>query len=172
MSLVQFVLRWWAAFALAASLALLGIAILVFEKWLGYAPCHLCIQQRWIYLWAALAGAVGWAWAMLRRPRGTPLLAAVLIFLIFAWETRTAVYHAGVELKWWPGPATCTGGGTVSIEAIRNLLNGGPVHEPMCDVAVWKFAGLSMAGWNAVAAAILTLVSLAAIVQAATRRAR
>ena len=59
MNLVNFVLRWWAAFALAACLALLGIAILLFEWGLGYAPCHLCMEQRWVYVWTGLAAAVG-----------------------------------------------------------------------------------------------------------------
>ena len=172
MSLVRFVLRWWAGFALAACLVLLGIAILVFQQWLGYAPCHLCLRQREIYWATAAVAALCLVWALLRKPRGTPRLATLLILLGFAFETYTAVYHAGVELKWWHGPATCTGGGAVDISAIRNLLNGGPVHEPMCDVAVWSFAGLSMAGWNAVAAGVLTLISLAALLQPGPRRGR
>jgi disulfide bond formation protein DsbB len=108
MSAVRVILRWWAAFALVACLALLGIAILVFEKGLGYAPCHLCIQQREIYWATAAVAALGLIWALLRRPRGTPRLAAILILLGFAFETYRATFHAGVELKWWHGPATCT----------------------------------------------------------------
>jgi disulfide bond formation protein DsbB len=173
MSAIHFILRWWAAFALAASLALLGIAILVFEKGLGYAPCHLCIEQREIYWAIAFVAALSLVWAFLRRPAGTPRAAAVLILAGFLVETWRATYHAGVELKWWHGPATCTGGGAMDINAIRNLLNGGPVHQPMCDVAVWTFGGLSMAGWNAVAAGILSLVSLAAVLRRSeARRAR
>jgi disulfide bond formation protein DsbB len=173
MALVRFVLRWWAAFALAASLTLLGVAYFIFEKWLGYPPCHLCIQQRWIYVGVAVIGAIGLVWALMRRPPSTPRPAALLILLGFAWETYTAVYHAGVEQKWWHGPATCTGGGPMDMAAIRNLLNGGAVHTPMCDVVVWSFGGLSMAGWNAVAAGVLTLVSLAAVlVRPEARRGR
>jgi disulfide bond formation protein DsbB len=220
MNAVRFVLRWWAAFALAACLALLGTAILVFEKGLGYAPCHLCLKQRDIY-WLTIAAAVlSLLWEALSKLRGAPRLVAsvvailcglgvfgmivyepvttggalpwwaiavvpvataaaglfggkldtrrfltLLIFAGFLGETWMATYHAGVELKWWHGPATCTGGGAMDINAIRNLLNGGAVHEPMCDVAVWSFGGLSMAGWNAVAAGILTLVSLAAVLR-------
>lgn len=161
MALVRFVLRWWAAFALAASLALLGVAHLF--EYFGFPPCHLCLQQREIYWATAAVALVCWGWALMRRPRGTPRPAALVIFAMFAWEAGLAVYHAGVEKKWWHGPAMCTGGGTVDAAAIRNLLTGGAVHTPMCDVAVWSFGGLSMAGWNAVAAAILALVSLAAV---------
>jgi disulfide bond formation protein DsbB len=165
MSLVAFVLRWWAAFALLACLALLGTAILIFEKWQGYPPCHLCLQQREIYWATAGVAAIGVVWGWFLEPRRTPRLIAVLILLGFAFETYMATYHAGVELKWWKGPATCTGSGSVDLSALRNLLHGGVVHAPMCDVALWKFAGVSMAGWNAVAAAILTLASLAAVLR-------
>ena len=170
MKLVRFVLRWWAALALAAALSLLGVAHLF--EYFGYPPCHLCLQQREIYWATAAVAALGWVWALLRRPRGTPRLAAFVILVGFAAETWLAVFHAGVEKKWWHGPATCTGGGPVDVAAIRNLLSGGAVHAPMCDVAVWSFAGVSMAGWNAVAAGILTLVSLAALLRREDRRGR
>jgi disulfide bond formation protein DsbB len=169
MNLVRFVVRWWAAFALIACLSLLGIAIFVFEKGMGYPPCHLCLEQRDIYWGTAAVAALGLVWSFLRTPRGTPRLVSILILLGFLAETYMAVFHAGVELKWWKGPQSCTGGGPVDISAIRNLLNGGPVHVPMCDVALWSFAGLSMAGWNAVAAVILSLASLAAVVNGPSR---
>jgi disulfide bond formation protein DsbB len=173
MSLVRFVLRWWAAFALLACLLLLGIAYFVFELALGYPPCELCWRQRWIYVGIAVVAALSWIWALRRRPPGTPPLAALLILLGFGYETYMAVYHAGVELKWWRGPSHCTGGGHVDVSDIRNLLSGvHTVHSPMCDIALWKFMGVSMAGWNAVAAAILTLVSVAAALQAGSSRGR
>jgi disulfide bond formation protein DsbB len=111
-------------------------------------------------------------WTLLRKPHGLPKLAGFLIFAGFAAETALAIYHAGVEKKWWHGPATCTGGGKVDADAIRNLLNGGAVHTPMCDVALWSYAGVSMAGWNAVAAGVLTLISLWALLRTEGRRVR
>jgi disulfide bond formation protein DsbB len=173
MNLVRFVLRWWAGFALLACLSLLGTAVFIFEMWLRYPPCELCWQQRWIYVGTAAIAALSWIWALLRRPPGTPLPAAVLIMLGFAYETWAATYHAGVELKWWRGPTHCTGGGGhVDMSDIQKLLHHGVVHAPMCDVALWKLFGVSMAGWNAVAAAILTLVSAAAVLEARSRRGR
>ena len=63
-------------------------------------------------------------------------------------------YHAGVEWKFWPGPAECTGGaGGVSAADLTALLNGAKAKMPDCDKPAWIFFGLSMAGWN-------TLVSL------------
>ncbi|WP_370657001.1 disulfide bond formation protein B, partial [Klebsiella pneumoniae] len=40
-SLYRLLTRWWTAFALAASLAMLGAAH-GFERFAGLAPCNLC----------------------------------------------------------------------------------------------------------------------------------
>jgi len=42
------------------------------------------------------------------------------------------------------------------------LLNGAGQKMPACDHPAWVFAGLSMAGWNAVASLILAGLSVAA----------
>jgi disulfide bond formation protein DsbB len=60
-----------------------------------------------------------------------------------------AAFHAGVEWKWWPGPAACAGGATAGASDIVAMLKGGKVKTPSCDVAAWVFLCLSMAGWNA-----------------------
>jgi disulfide bond formation protein DsbB len=70
-----------------------------------------------------------------------------------------AVYHAGVEWHWWPGPSQCTGSafklsGTLDLNA--------PIV--MCDRAAWRLFGLSLAGYNAIislGAAVLGLIFLA-----------
>jgi disulfide bond formation protein DsbB len=163
MNVVRFILRWWGAFGLIAALSLLGIAYFIFERWLGYAPCHLCIGQRWLYAWAAVFGVLGVIWAVVSRSPGTARLCAYLMFALFLGETILATFHAGVELKWWKGPSSCTGSaGPIDMSQIRDLLNGAVSHTPMCDVAFWSFAGVSMAGWNAIAAAVLAVISLAA----------
>ena len=52
-------------------------------------------------------------------------------------------------MKFWPGPATCSGGGgKVTAAAMQDLLNGARLAAPRCDEAAWRFLGLSMAGWN------------------------
>lgn len=58
----------WPLIAGLASLALLGGAY-AFEIFGNYPPCLLCIEQRWIHIWAILAGGVGFALSQtLRRP--------------------------------------------------------------------------------------------------------
>jgi len=63
--------RWWTAFALAASLGMLGAAH-AFERFGGLAPCNLCLKQREAY-WAAVAvAAIATGWAVFSRAsRGT-----------------------------------------------------------------------------------------------------
>ena len=70
--------RWWTAFALAASLSMLGAAH-AFERFGGLAPCNLCLKQREVY-WGAVAIAVlatGWTLFSGGR-RGTPRIAAAV----------------------------------------------------------------------------------------------
>ena len=62
--------RWPLAGGLA-SLAILAGAY-AFEVFGNYPPCPLCIEQRWIHIWAILAGGVGFALAQtLRRSQAT-----------------------------------------------------------------------------------------------------
>jgi len=49
-----------------ASLALLAGAY-AFEVFGNYPPCPLCVEQRWIHIWAVIAGAVGFALAQTLR---------------------------------------------------------------------------------------------------------
>ncbi len=153
----------WRLTALAASLAMLAIAH-AFETFGGLAPCALCLRARevyWVAAGLALAGmlvtrmAAGarWRWAF------DAALAAV-----FAFGVGLAVYHSGVEWKWWPGPTACSGGGgSVSAGQMADLLGGAKIAPPACDKAAWVFLGLSMAGWNALASLGLTALSLLAV---------
>jgi disulfide bond formation protein DsbB len=151
----------WRFFALLASGAMLGVAH-AFQTFGGLAPCELCLKQRTVY-WAAGAIAAV-AMVAVRLPGGPRLREAScwLLVLIFLAGVAIAGYHAGVEWKFWPGPESCSGGGTVSVAALKDLLNGAGQKMPACDKPAWVFAGLSMAGWNTVASLILVGLSVAA----------
>jgi disulfide bond formation protein DsbB len=158
--------RQWPWGALLASAALLGVAH-AFETFGHMAPCELCLKQRlgyWIAGGAALAGL-----ALRRVVSGrdlTPWINLVLA-IVFAGEMGLAAYHAGVEWKFWPGPAACTGGvAHVDTAALERLLSGVKMAVPQCDKPAWIFLGLSMAGWNALAAAGLAAASAFAFVRA------
>jgi len=139
---------------------MLGVAH-AFETFGHMPPCLLCLKQREAY-WAALTiGAVGSALALtglkLRR------LVCLLLALAFLYGAGLAVYHAGAEWKFWPGPAICSGGQTsVSAGDITRLLQGGARKTPSCETPAWVFLGLSMAGWNALVSLALAGVSIAA----------
>ncbi|WP_292045677.1 MULTISPECIES: disulfide bond formation protein B [unclassified Brevundimonas] len=157
--------RWWTAFALAASLAMLGAAH-AFERFGGLAPCNLCLKQREVY-WAAVAvGGLATAWTLFSGGRrGTPRIAAFLLAAIFATGAITAVFHMGGEYKWWALPATCSpGGGAIDMDSLAALALGtGPVVKVIgCGDVAWSWLGLSMAGWNAIISAALAVFSLLA----------
>jgi disulfide bond formation protein DsbB len=102
--------------------------------------------QRWPHLAAAILGILG-GWAVSRSARRRQLAAPVAFCtaLLVAISGVIALYHAGVEWHWWPGPSRCTGSafklsGTLDLNA--------PVV--MCDHAAWRLFGLSLAGYNAI----------------------
>ena len=156
--------RQWLWVALIVSAAMLAIAH-AFETFGHLAPCELCLKQRQVYWLAVGLGVVGLVWKRFAG-RFDPTRAISLIFAaVFLVETGIAVYHAGAEWKFWPGPAACSGGvGHVDPAALRRLLSGAKMGIPACDKPAWVFLGLSMAGWNALAAAAMTVGSLVATI--------
>jgi disulfide bond formation protein DsbB len=139
----------WRLCALLASAGMLAVAH-GFQTFGGYAPCTLCLRQREVY-WTAIAVAAAFM-VLVRLPGGPRWRAATcwILGLVFLTGAAVAVYHAGAEWKFWPGPTTCaSAGGRVNVADLQDLLNGGKVRPPACDEAPWVFAGLSMAGWNA-----------------------
>lgn len=162
--LYRLLTRWWTAFALVASLTLLGFAHLSETIW-DLSPCNLCLKAREVYWGAVAVALIATLWHLVSRgSRGTPRIAAFLLAVIFATGTITAVFHMGGEYKWWSLPATCMGGGSVDLESMASLALGtGPVERvAMCDAVTWTFLGLSMAGWNALISAALAVFSLLA----------
>jgi disulfide bond formation protein DsbB len=142
-----------------------------FETFGHLPPCELCLHQRegyWIALTVALVGV-----AASRLGRVSPRPFALLLGLVFLGEAALAAYHAGVEWRWWPGPASCTGGhGVVKPSDMLALLKGVKITVVQCDQAAWRLLGLSMAGWNALIALALALASLFVAATSGTRGLR
>lgn len=154
--------RNWPWLALFASAALLAVAH-AFETFGHLLPCELCLKQREVYWLAIAVAGAGLAWRRLRPSPDPTRWLNILLLAVFALETGVAAYHAGVEWKFWPGPAACTGGAMrVDPAEMARLLSGARMGVPACDRPAWIFLGLSMAGWNALAAAGLVLGSLLA----------
>lgn len=145
--------------AAGGSLALLAGAY-IFQA-LGYAPCKLCLWQRWPH-WTA--GALGAATLIL----GPYLLIAAAGALAALTTAGIALYHTGVERDWWEGPTSCSGGGNAldGLSGSDLLSLDAPVNIVMCDDVAWSLFGISMASWN-----MLASLGLALIWIMATRRA-
>lgn len=140
----------------------------LFERVGGLAPCALCLDQReahWTALALALAGiGVGAAFKW-RRAAAATAGALALVYLVSA---GLAFYHAGVENHFWPGPASCAGGGVVDLGdgALADILNAKPAM-PSCTDAAWRLYGVSMAGYNLLVSAALSALCMAAAALAA-----
>ena len=142
---------------LAASALILGTA-LASQYAGGLAPCDLCIWQRWPYA-AAIALSLA-ALTVARRP--APRAAAVaLCGVVFAVGGAVAFYHLGVEEGWFRGPAGCSAGAidATTIEGLRRQLEATPVIR--CDEVQWSLMGISLAGFNLIASAVLAAACLA-----------
>lgn len=113
----------------------------------GYAPCELCILQRWPHVVAALIGLAGMA-----MPHRGLAWAGAAVMLISA---ALGLYHSGVEWGLWAGPSACTGGaGNIAAMNPEDLLNQIMQSEVVrCDEPALKVLGTTMANWNALASA-------------------
>ncbi len=121
----------------------------------GFAPCKMCIWQRYPHGAAIVLGVLAFAFPGIRP---LPLLGA----LAAATTASVGFYHAGVEQGWWEGPSTCTSGdiGGLSAEELMNQIMSAPLAR--CDEIPWEMFGISMAGWNGLISAGLVLVWIAA----------
>lgn len=130
----------------------------------GIAPCPLCLDQRQAYWMAILAS--GLTYFLSRHPSSKDgpgaQVASVLITLALAYGFYLAAFHTGVEQGWWDGPASCTSGGAGA--SFEDLISG-DVAVVMCDEIPWSLFGISIAGYNALAALALTLYSVLPHVQ-------
>ncbi len=119
-----------------------------FESIGGLEPCPLCIEQRgwhWLMIWISVLGLLNAGPLNQRFP--TLAIFGLLSLTAFASTVRSG-FHAGVEYKWWAGPASCAGGGaSLSMQDMLGAL-GQATDAPACDDIPWSLFGISMAGYN------------------------
>ena len=153
------------AFALGVGAAALATATiltaLAFEHWGGYAPCPLCLQQRYAY-YAGIPFILAALWLLSLRWNGLAALLLIAVALGFLANAGLGAYQAGAEWGLWPGPQSCAGTQEIATSA-QDLLKGlSNTRVVRCDEAAWRFAGLSFAGWNGVISALLAVLATAA----------
>jgi disulfide bond formation protein DsbB len=136
----------------AASIVILATVLIL--QGFGYAPCELCLTQRYAF-YAAAPLALLTALLANRSANGLARAGFALLALVFAANAVLAAYHAGVEYHWWAGPTACTGGLTGALD-VNNLVKAlNSVKVVRCDEVQLRIAGLSLAGWNVLASAVL-----------------
>jgi disulfide bond formation protein DsbB len=158
----------------AAALVVALVAILTalgFQYIGGYVPCMLCLFERYAYY----AGIPVLFLALILASGGYRNTASILFFVVglaFLANAGLGVYHAGAEWKFWPGPATCGGGESLTATAGNLLQDLQNVKVMKCDEASLRFLGISFAGWNVVASLLIMALALRAGALALDRRDR
>jgi disulfide bond formation protein DsbB len=159
-----------AAFLIAAGGAATILGAYYFQYVLHYAPCELCLDERVpYYVGIPLALVVALA-GLLRAPRPLLVGGLTLLIVVFVIGAALGAYHSGVEWKFWPGPAHCSG-------AIENFGNAGGLLERMnqtkivpCDAAAWRLFGISLAEYNVLISLALAAIALWGIAKAKSSR--
>jgi disulfide bond formation protein DsbB len=135
-----------------------------FEIAIGLRPCKLCLEQRLPHYAAIGLSAAGLVLA--RSPRLQWLVLLGLAGLM-AWSTGLGVYHSGVEWGWFAGPNDCGGTAAPAAAGMQDFMKQLQTTRVVaCSEAAWRFLGLSLAGWNALASAGLLLLALTGLVRA------
>ena len=141
-------------FIASASVLILGTALIA-QYGFGLLPCELCFAQRPPYALTFVLATL----AMM--PVVEPEQRRIIVLLcaaIFAVDAGIAGYHAGVEWKWWQGPTACTStGGKIDFSDLASALQK-PAFVA-CDQPAVRVLGLSMAGYNFIAATVLTVAA-------------
>lgn len=151
------------ATAAAAAIFVISTATLLgawfFEYGMQLQPCPLCLEQRLPYHMVIPLSALMVIAAVVRAP---PKLLAIGFFVIgiaMLAGVALAAYHAGVEWRWWRGPADCSG-------PLTDLQSKGPllsqlesVHVVRCDEAAWRLFGISLAGYNVLISLIIAAIA-------------
>jgi disulfide bond formation protein DsbB len=152
------------SFQKARALALLVPAALLAGAWgfqmIGHLyPCEMCHWQRWPHYAALPLALLAFVPGLPQRP--LVALAAIAI----AVSGAIGVAHAGVEYHWWQGFTPCTSTFSSGGDTLTAIMTAPVVR---CDAPQWTFAGISLAGFNA----IVSLGGAVVILVLLTRRSR
>jgi disulfide bond formation protein DsbB len=142
------------AMALAVPAALLAGAF-AFQFVGGLFPCEMCWWQRYAHMVALVLALLAYALTTFPdRGRSMVWLAALAILA----AGLIGFYHAGVEMKVFPGITTCTAVAHGSAEDILKQVLAAPMIR--CDQVQWSLLGISMAGWNFLISTLSALLIL------------
>lgn len=130
------------------SIVAVGLAM-ASEIFLGLEPCVMCIYQRWGFVIAAVFALIGWI-LHAKKPTSAPVF-SILAGLAFLGNSALALYHSGVEQKWWVSAVEgCAVPSFDNSSAQSWLDNIMAAPSKPCDEIAWKdpIFGLTMANYN------------------------
>lgn len=137
------------------------LAALVLQYGFGYAPCPLCLEQRWPYY---IGVPIAFVLALIGDRLPSRLMAVLLVLLaaLFVYGSALGVYQAGAEWNYWLGPSNCSAGNVGANPAdVGGLLDAIDTSVVVsCTNPRLRILGVSLAGWNAVVMAVLVLITL------------
>jgi len=128
-------------------------------------PCILCLYQRIPFIVTGLLAVLA-----LRLKASSVLIPLIIIIcgLVYLVGAGIAVYHVGVEQRWWLSGCSGTLSDTVSLQDLRSSLMQKP--EKSCDDVDWTLFGISMATYNVIGSGVLGMASIAAGIQLSKTR--
>ena len=118
---------------------------LISEYVFGFAPCSLCLTQRYPHILVAVTSV----WLIIFRTHNVFLYPVNT--LVMALSIILESYHVGVEQSIFQGPQSCSSSNLSlvskkSAEALlKEILNTSVIR---CNEVTWSFMGLSMPTWN------------------------
>ena len=143
----------WPLLTALTSGAMLAAAHLYFQRFLGLAPCPLCLDQR-NWHWAVL-GVSLLAFLVTRWKPGLLLWGVMIVGLVLLGSAAQAAYHVAVEQHWVIAQCDVRSAAGQSLTFDPNA----PLEVPQCDQIAWSWLGISMAGYNAIISLLLALAS-------------
>ncbi|MGI8525982.1 MAG: disulfide bond formation protein B [Pseudolabrys sp.] len=136
------------AAAIAAACMLTIGGFLFFQYVMELPPCPLCLEQRNAFYFSLPLAALLWFGVDHGASRKVLMAGFGALAIVMLYNAGLGAYHAGIEWKFWPGPADCTGP-LNDLSGPGGLLNRlKNISVVRCDQAAWRFLGLSLAGWN------------------------
>ena len=149
--------------AAAAIVAVVGgltiYGFFFFQFVLGYPPCPLCLDQRNAFYVSVPLATLLCLGANHGASSKVMIAGFAVIAAVMLWNTGLSAYHAGVEWKFWPGPADCSGPINSLGSASDMLKQLQDIRIVRCDEAAWRFLGISLAGYDVLVSLFLATVA-------------
>ena len=138
---------------LISILIVLSVHLLEF---LGYAPCDLCIKQRWAWYLIICICLISTVFYNKLYPYYIALIA-----ILFLGNTIFSGWHVGIEWGFWDGPETCS----TALQSLKdhdNFLDKIKSTNNFipCNEAPIRVLGISLAGYNSFISLIMFLYSI------------